>query len=120
MGQEVVGRKLKHAHAPLSFPVEQWPMYRGRARSRPLRIGCWKAHDPAIWDTQEKTPWRLLMSGEHVYTTLPYPTLLAPHSGAVCGTAAGVKTYTAGVKRLQPPCMEKQNPGPGGTRSRES
>ena len=94
VGQEVVGRKLMYAHAPLSFPVELWPMYRGQARSRRLRIGCWIPHDPAIPPTQEKTPWRLLMSGEHVY-----PTLLAFLSGTVCGTSAGP---TALHVRLQP------------------
>ena len=58
-----------------STPMHRSPFrhrYRGPARSRRLRIGCWKAHDPAIQDTQDQTPWRLLMSGEPVYPTLPY------------------------------------------------
>ena len=38
---------------------------------------------------------------------LPYPTLLAPLSGTVCGTAAGLKAYTVDLKRLPPPLYTK-------------
>ena len=40
VGQEVVGRKLMYAHAPLSFPVELYSTYLGDDAMVPVRIQC--------------------------------------------------------------------------------
>ena len=49
--QEVVGRKLLYAHAPLSFPVELYSMYRRTHRSWPVCIGLLTSLVPGTYIT---------------------------------------------------------------------
>ena len=58
VAQEVVGRKLLYAHAPLSFPVELYSTYLGDDAMVPVRVQCVSnlfTYDPSTLADQEIT-----------------------------------------------------------------